>query len=80
MKFSDQLAFLKRNHSLQNELSVESLDNNIYPIHNSKNKNISDVKSLKKISGFVENFCIKKFKPKNKKDIFLFFHFSIEIV
>jgi sporadic carbohydrate cluster 2OG-Fe(II) oxygenase len=42
-------------------------------------KNISDVKSLKKISGFVENFCIKKFKPKNKKDIFNNLHKFLKV-
>ena len=56
MKFSDQLSYLKRNHSLQNELSVESLDNNIYPIHNSKNKNISDIKNFVKLPPLIKGY------------------------
>ena len=44
MNFSDELAYLKKNHSLQSDLSVKSLDVNIYPINNSKNKNVSDLK------------------------------------
>ena len=44
MNFSNELAYLKKNHSLQSELSVKSLDVNIYPINNSKNKNVSDLK------------------------------------
>jgi putative hemolysin len=56
MKFSEQLSYLKRNHSLQNELSVESLDNNIYPIHNSKNKNISDIKNFVKLPPLIKGY------------------------
>jgi len=56
MKFSDQLSYLKRNYSLQNELFVKSLDNNIYPIHNSKNKNISDIINFVKLPPLIKGY------------------------
>ena len=56
MKFSDQLSYLKRNYSLQNELSVKSLDNNIYPIHNSKNKNISNIINFVKLPPLIKGY------------------------
>jgi len=56
MNFSDELAYLKRNHSLPSELSVKSLDVNIYPINNSKNKNVSDLKLFIKLPPLIKGY------------------------
>ena len=56
MDFSDELGYLKRNHSLQSELSVKSLDVNIYPINNSKNKNVSDLKLFIKLPPLIKGY------------------------
>ena len=56
MKFSDELAYLKRNHSLQSELSIKSLDVNIYPINNSKNKNANDFKLFIKLPPLIKGY------------------------
>ena len=56
MNFSDELAYLKRNHSLQSELSIKSLDVNIYPITNSKNKNVSDLKLFLKLPPLIKGY------------------------
>ena len=56
INFSDELAYLKRNHSLQSELSVKSLDVNIYPINNSKNKNVSDLKLFIKLPPLIKGY------------------------
>ena len=56
MNFSDELAYLKRNHLLQSELSVKSLDVNIYPINNSKNKNVSDLKLFIKLPPLIKGY------------------------
>ena len=56
MNFSDELGYLKRNHSLQSELSVKSLDVNIYPINNSKNKNVSDLKLFIKLPPLIKGY------------------------
>jgi putative hemolysin len=56
MNFLDELAYLKRNHSLQSELSVRSLDVNIYPINNSKNNNISDLKLFIKLPPLIKGY------------------------
>ena len=56
MHFSDELGYLKRNHSLQSELSVKSLDVNIYPINNSKNKNVSDLKLFIKLPPLIKGY------------------------
>ena len=56
LRFSDQLSYLKRNYSLQNELSVESLDNNIYPIKNFKNKNVDDMKLFVKLPPLIKGY------------------------
>ena len=56
MHFSDELAYLKKNYLLQSELAVESLDNNIYPIHYSKNKNVSDIKLFVKLPPLIKGY------------------------
>ena len=56
MKFSDQLSYLKRNYSLQKELAVESLDDNVYPIDNIKNKYISDIKLFIKLPPLIKGY------------------------
>ena len=56
MNFSDELAYLKRNHLLQSELSVKSLDVNIYPIKNSINKNVSDLKLFIKLPPLIKGY------------------------
>ncbi|MGY9026841.1 MAG: GNAT family N-acetyltransferase [Candidatus Puniceispirillales bacterium] len=56
IKFSNQLSYLKQNHSLPKELSVESLDNNIYPTDNSENKNLSDIKTFVKLPPLIKGY------------------------
>ena len=55
-KFSDQLSYLKKNHSLQSELSVDSLDHNIYPIRDYQNKNVSDIKLFIKLPPLIKGY------------------------
>ena len=56
MNFSDELAYLKKNYSLQSKLSVKSLDANIYPINNSKNKNIGNLKLFIKLPPLIKGY------------------------
>ena len=56
MTFSDELAYLKKNHSLQSELSVKSLDVNIYQINNSKNKNVNDLKLFTTLPPLIKGY------------------------
>ena len=41
---------------MQSELSVKSLDINIYPINNSKNKNVSDLKLFIKLPPLIKGY------------------------
>jgi L-ornithine Nalpha-acyltransferase len=56
IKFSNQLSYLKQNHSLPKELSVESLDNNIYPIDNYENKNLSEIRIFVKLPPLIKGY------------------------
>ena len=72
--FEDQLSFLKRNYSLQSELSVSSLDSNIYPINSSKNINVSDIELFIKLPPLIKGYL--RVGGKVSKQCFVDYNFN----
>jgi L-ornithine Nalpha-acyltransferase len=56
IKFSSELTFLKKNFSLPDDLSVESLDNNIYPVFKNTKNEIDNVKIFAKLPPLLKGY------------------------
>ena len=56
MKFSNELSYLRENFSLPDDLSVESLDENIYPVYKKTKTNINDLKTFAKLPPLIKGY------------------------
>ena len=74
MDFSDELSYLKKHHSLQNNIAVESLHNNIYPKLNFKTKNASDKKTFVKLPPLIKGYL--RVGGKVSKSYFIDYNFN----
>ena len=55
-KFSNELLYLRENFSLPDELSVESLDENTYPVYKKTKANINDLKIFAKLPPLIKGY------------------------
>ena len=56
MKFSNELLYLRDNFSLPDDLSVESLDGNVYPFYKKTITNINDLKTFAQLPPLIKGY------------------------
>ena len=56
MKYTKELSYLRKNFSLPDELSVESLDPKIYPAYTEINSNINDLRTFVKLPPLIKGY------------------------
>ena len=56
MKFSNELSYLRENFSLPDDLSVESLDENTYPVYKKTFIKINDLKTFAKLPPLIKGY------------------------
>jgi L-ornithine Nalpha-acyltransferase len=56
MKFSNELTYLRENFSLPDDLSVESLDNNIYPVYKKTDTNIKNLRVFANLPPLIKGY------------------------
>ena len=56
MKFSNELSYLRENFSLPDDLSVESLDENTYPVYKKTVTKINDLKIFAKLPPLIKGY------------------------
>ncbi|MDC0456552.1 GNAT family N-acetyltransferase [Alphaproteobacteria bacterium] len=56
MKFSNELLYLRENFSLPDDLSVESLDDNVYPVYRKTITNINNLKTFAKLPPLLKGY------------------------
>ncbi|MDC0093551.1 GNAT family N-acetyltransferase [Alphaproteobacteria bacterium] len=56
MKFSNELSYLQENFSLPDDLSVESLDNNVYPDYKKTKNNIDNFRTFAKLPPLIKGY------------------------
>ena len=56
MKFANELLYLRDNFSLPDDLSVESLDGNVYPFYKKTITNINDLKTFAQLPPLIKGY------------------------
>ena len=56
MKVTNELSYLRENFSLPEDLSVESLDNNIYPVYKKTKSNINNFRIFAKLPPLIKGY------------------------
>ncbi len=56
IKYTNELSYLRKNFSLPDELSVESLDPKIYPVYTEINSNINDLRTFVKLPPLIKGY------------------------
>ena len=55
-KFSKELSYLRENFSIPDDLSVESLDKNVYPVYKRKEININNLRTFAKLPPLIKGY------------------------
>ena len=56
IKYSEELSYLRENFSLPENFSVESHDNNIYPVYKLNDKNLNQLRTFAKLPPLIKGY------------------------